>query len=531
MNFKAITLIGLLFLGTGLQVLFADSRPNIIYLMSDDQSSYSMGCYGNSDVKTPNLDRLSSQGVTFDNHYVTTAICMASRATAMTGMYEYKHGCNFSHGEMMTSIWANSYPILLREAGYLTAFAGKFGFELRETPNGPKLELPAEDFDRWGGGPGQTSYDTKKNKSMVAYAKEYPHATLSYGAFSRDFIHASAKSDQPFCLSISFKAPHKPATPDPRFDDVYAGMTFKKPANYGREHGEHFSKQSKQDRQYERFHSWNYSDKYDEVMATYHQQIYAIDVAVGMVREALEEAGVADNTVIIYTSDNGFFCGSHGYGSKVLPYEESTRVPLIIYDPRHANSGKGLRSDALTGNIDFAPTILSLAGLPVPENMDGSNLMALYENPNAELHESLALVNVWGEAATHALGVVTKDMKYLHWGYAAEGFEVTEELYHLGKDPLELTELSGNPEYSPAMQAMRKAYDRHLSDWKKEAVAYNNYQPYGTIFDRETDWSEKEGLFDAKGIEAARKATAEARKTNAVAPKDKGDKANKREDR
>ena len=161
---------------------------------------------------------------------------------------------------------------------------------------------------------------------------------------------------------------------------------------------------------------WNYSDKYDEVMATYHQQIYAIDVAVGMIREALKKSGTENNTVIIYTSDNGFFCGSHGYGSKVLPYEESSRVPLIIYDPRHANSGKKLRTSALTGNIDFAPTILSLAGISSPKNMDGKNLMTVYENPKSSLHHSLALINVWGKEPTHALGVVTEGMKYLYWG-------------------------------------------------------------------------------------------------------------------
>jgi arylsulfatase A-like enzyme len=508
-------LVSVCALGLVVSASHAEKRPNIIYLMADDQSTYTMGCYGNPDVKTPNMDQLAVDGMAFDNHYVTTAICMASRATVMTGMYEYKHGCNFTHGEMMTSTWKKSYPMLLREAGYMTAFAGKFGFDLRETPGGDKLELPAEDFDKWGGGPKQTNYETKKNKSMAAYAEEYPHSTLSYGAFGRDFIEEATKAGKPFCLSISFKAPHKPATPDPKFDDVYAGKTFKKPDNYGREHGEHFSKQSKQDRQYDRFHSWNYSDRYDEVMATYHQQIYAIDVAVGMIREALEGQGVADNTVIIYTSDNGFFCGSHGYGSKVLPYEESTRVPLVIYDPRHPNSGKQLRSDALTGNIDFASTMLKLAGLPVPENMDGANLMKLYDDPAASIHESLTLLNVWGEASTHAMGVVTKDMKYLHWAYAPEGFEVTEELYHLSKDPLELTNQADNPEYSVAMDQMRKAYDRHLSHWKAEAVPYNNYQPYGTIFDRDTPWSEKKGLYSKKGIEASRKATNEARKQNA----------------
>jgi arylsulfatase A-like enzyme len=474
-------------------------RPNIVFLMADDQCTYSMGCYGNPDVRTPNLDKLSSDGMTFDHHYDTTAICMASRATVMTGMYEYKTGCNFSHGDMVADTWQKSYPVLLREAGYLTAFAGKFGFQVKGAPDAKGSAMPEGDFDAWGGAPGQSSYDTAKNKSMAKYAPEFPHSTLSYGAFGRDVIRDAVKAKKPFCLSISFKAPHKPATPDPRFDDVYSGKRFRKPANYGREHGEHFSKQSKQDRQYERFHSWNYSDKYDEVMAVYHQQIYGIDVAVGMIRKALKEHGVTDDTIVIYTSDNGFFCGSHGYGSKVLPYEESSRVPMIIYDPRHKNSGRKLRCNALTGNIDFAPTILKLAGLPVPANMDGDDLMALYDDPKADIHDSMSLINVWGKQPTHALCVVTRDMKYIHWGYAAEGFEVAEELYHLEKDRLERVNQAANPEYGKALEAMRGLYDTHLAKWKTEAVPYNNYQPYGTLFDRSVPWDRKSGLGKANG--------------------------------
>lgn len=486
-------------LGLGLCFVLAENsraatRPNIIFLMADDQCTYSMGCYGNSDVKTPNLDQLAADGMIFDHHYDTTAICMASRATVMTGMYEYKTGCNFEHGDMLAKTWRKSYPKLLRESGYTTAFAGKFGFELQQSPGGKRLGMPESDFDRWGGGPGQTSYETKKNKSMADYADEYPHSTLSYGAFGRDFIRDVAKSEKPFCLSISFKAPHKPATPDPRYVDIYSGKTFAKPANYGRENGEHFSKQSRQDRQYSRFYEWNYADRYDEVMAIYHQQVYAIDVAVGMIRQSLVEQGVADNTVIIYTSDNGFFCGSHGYGSKVLPYEESSRVPMIVFDPRQPNSGKKLRCRSLTGNIDFAPTILHLAGIPIPGNMDGADLMRLYANPDETIHESLSLVNVWGQAATHALGVVTRDTKYIHWGFADDGFEPTEELYHLEADPMELVNRADLPEYEQTLQQMRRLYDERLEHWKSEAVEYNNYQPYGTIFDRNVAWSAKKAV-------------------------------------
>jgi arylsulfatase A-like enzyme len=468
----------------------AESRPNIVFLMSDDQNLYSMGCYGTPDVQTPNLDQLASEGMVFDHHYDTTAICMASRANVMTGKYEYKNGTNFEHGNMMQSTWEQTYPLLLREAGYSTAFAGKFGFEVSMAPK-EKGRLPENDFDRWGGGPGQTSYETKKNKSMAKYADEYPHSTLSYGAFSRDFITDAAKGDQPFCLSISFKAAHRPTTPDPRFDEVYKGKTFTKPGNYGREFSEHFSEQSKQGRQYVRFDEWNYSDKYDEVMAIYYQQIYGIDVAVGMIRDALEAAGVSDNTIVIYTSDNGFFCGAHGYGSKVLPYEEGSRVPLIMYDPRHKNSGRQLRSAALTGNIDFAPTMLELARVEIPSEMDGRSMMPLYDDPRSEIHESLTLVNAWGPLSVQSLSVVTKDWKYIYWPYGDEGMTPSEEMYHLKEDRLELVNRAVKNKHPEVLKELRGVYDKAVRSWRDEAVGYNNYEPYGDYYDRSIPWKKK----------------------------------------
>ena len=460
-----------------------DERPNIVFLMSDDQSTYSLGCYGAPDVKTPHLDQLANDGMIFDNHYVTTAICMASRASVMTGMYEYKTGCNFHHGPLRIEHWKKSYPVLLREAGYQTAFAGKIGFEVAKNPE-EKGVLPKRDFDAWGGGPGQTSYVTKKNESIANYADSYPHSTLAYGAFGSDFIRQASKTNRPFCLSISFKAPHKPATPDPQFDKIYAGAKFTKPDNFGRENGKHFSRQSRQGRQYQRFHSWNYSDQYDQVMATYHQQIFAIDIAVGRIRAAVAEAGVANNTVIIFTSDNGFMCGSHGYGSKVLPYEESSRVPLIILDPRHKNSGKQLRCGELTGNIDFAPTVLSLAGLSVPKKVDGKNLMSLYKVPTRSIHDSLALINVWGPTEVQSLAVVTRDWKYINWPYEEGDFIRTEELYDLRHDRSEMVNLAKEPTAAEALLAMQKKYDMAVKRWQKEAVPYHHYQKYASWFDR-----------------------------------------------
>ncbi len=476
-----------LFIVCGVSSLGAETRkPNIIFLFADDQSTYSVGAYGNKDVVTPNMDKLAADGLIFDRHYNTTAICMASRANVFTGMYEYKTGCNFEHGDMYPEVWEKSYPVLLRSAGYLTAFAGKFGLEVKGKG------LCEEDFDYWGGGPGQTHYETKKNASMKKYAAEFPHSTLSYGAFGRDVIRDAVKKEKPFCLSISFKAPHKPATADPQFDHVYAGKKFTKPANYGRKFGGHMSPQSKVGRQYERFESWDYDKDYDKVMATYHQQVHAIDVALGMVRKEVEEQGIADNTVIIYTSDNGFICGSHGFGSKVLPMEESSRVPLMIFDPRSKSAGKGLRCGKLTGNIDFAPTMLEMAGVEVPKNVDGKSLVKTLDDPKAGGHKQLAFINVWGPIATHSLTCVTETQKYTYWWYGDGNMKPTEEFYDLKNDPMELKNQATNPKYDAAMYDMRKRYDKELDKWKQEAVPYNNYQAYGVFFDRTIRIEDKE---------------------------------------
>ena len=470
----------------------SNTLPNIVFLLADDQCTYSLGCYGNDDVRTPNMDQLAKDGVVFDKHYNTTAICMASRANIFTGMYEYKTGCNFSHGDMRAKVWQKSYPILLREAGYLTAFAGKFGIKV--TGKG----LCESDFDFWGGGPQQTFFKTARNESMKKYAEKYPHSTLSYGAFGQDVIRAAVKQNKPFCLSISFKAPHKPATADPRFNDVYAGKTFTKPQNFGREFGEHLSPQSKSGRQYPRFSDWKYDTDYDGEMAKYHQQVYGIDYALGMIRDELKAQGVTENTVVIYTSDNGYICGSHGYGSKVLPMEESSRVPLMIYDPRSPLNGQQVRCEMLTGNIDFAPTILELAGLPVPSQVDGKSLLGLLKDPEKGGHEQLAFINTFGKMPTQSLTCLTRQHKYTYWWFGNDKMEPVEELFDLKNDPLELKSLAVVPEAEATLDSMRKRYDVELQKWKDHAVDYNNYTRYGTLFDRNVPVNEKTALLRRK---------------------------------
>jgi arylsulfatase A-like enzyme len=314
---------------------------------------------------------------------------------------------------------------------------------------------------------------------MSQYAKKYPHATRSYGAFGSDFIRESAKKDQPFCLSISFKAPHRPVQPDPLYDDIYAGTDFPKPENFGREHGTHFSEQSRQGRQYQRFEEWHYNDSYNEVMAKYYQLIYAVDVAVGMIRKAVENAGVKHKTLIIFTSDNGYLCGAHGYGSKVLPYEESSRVPLIIYDPR--SEKKADRCNVVTGNIDLAATILD-AALGRPNHGNGTSLLKHYINNNPRRDRIIPLINVWGPEQVFSLGFVKGEWKYIYWPYTADGMKASAEMYNLKEDPLELHNRINDNAIRDIRVQLEKDYVNLIHDWTQHAIHRPHYKKAATLF-------------------------------------------------
>jgi arylsulfatase A-like enzyme len=465
-----------------------EKKPNIIFFFTDDQSYDTQKDFGNPDVKTPNLDILANNGVAFKRHYNTTAICMASRANVMTGQFEYKTGCNFDHGSLKTKQWSTSYPVLLRKAGYRVGFAGKFGFSVSNTNGGWKDEgkVAQKDFDFWGGSPGQTSYKTKENKSMVKYAKEYPHSSRAYGAASIDFIRKSVKEDKPFCMSVFFKAPHKPSQPDPVFDSVYKNTVFRKLPNYGRKAGEHLAKQSKMGRQYPRFEGWGYDtdETYQEALRKYNQLIYGVDYSIGMVLEELKKSGLEENTIIIFSSDNGYFNGSHGLGSKVLPYEEGARTPLIIVDPRQKN--KAIQTTSLSGNVDISATILDYAGVDIPDIYDGKSLIKVVENPNKQVRNSLPIVQVWGPKATHCLTVMDDQYKYVYWYYKDEekGIHPTEELFDIVNDPYEMVNIAKLSEHKIQLDKMRKLYDIQLNHWKSDGVKYNGYEKYESLFQR-----------------------------------------------
>lgn len=462
----------------------AETRPNIIFLFTDDQTVGTMGCEGNNEIITPHLDQLASEGVRFTNHYNTTAVCMASRCNVLTGLYEYRHGCNFSHGDLERKFFEESYAARLREAGFFTGFAGKIGFVLKNEP----FEVFENEFDVWAGGPGQTEYATAKNKGIAQYAAEFPHCSRAYGAWAKDFLKSARASGKPFCMSISFKAPHLPFDPDPIDMKLYEGKTFTKPDNYGVANGEHLSPQSKTSRAATGYREW--ITDYDESMAAYCALITGVDAAVGMIREGLEQEGFSENTVIIYTSDNGYSRGAHGFGDKVLPYEEASKSPLIIFDPRLPGGRAGQVSDAVTGNVDMAATIFDLAGVEAPGGMDGKSLLPIMTQDRASVREALPLFNHWGISSAHSMAVVTPDWKFVYW-YWGKGMDPTEELFHLSDNRHEMANVIANPDHAAVLADMRAAYDKEVALLKTKVNPGHGYATFPVLFDRSIPWEDK----------------------------------------
>ena len=342
--------------------------PNIIFLLTDDQRWDMMGCAGNPIIQTPNMDKLAGQGVLFRRNFVTTSICAVSRASFFTGLYARCHGIHGFATSLSEEQHARSYPGMLREAGYRTGFIGKYGVG---------RDMPHDRFDYSKGFAGQGRFLDKDDPTSR------PHLTTIMGDQAQEFLEDST-GGQPFCLSVSFKAPHVQDgeapyfISDPAYDDLYADVTippFHKndSAYYDQLPGflkDEYEGRIRWDRRF------STPEKYQESVKRYYQLIYGVDVQIGRMLETLQRKGWDENTVIIFTGDNGFYLGERGLASKWLMHEESIRTPLIIRDPREKGTA-GTTRDEMALNIDCAPTILSLAGIDAPASMNGRDLRPL----------------------------------------------------------------------------------------------------------------------------------------------------------
>jgi arylsulfatase len=401
-------------------------RLNIVFLLADDLRWNSLGCMGNKVLQTQNIDDLSSNGIRFINTCVTTSISMVSRATLLTGQYMSRHKIREFGVPLSEEAFSQTYPAILRKAGYWTGYIGKYGvgkirgnsFDFSTEYEG-KHWFPEEN--------GDSIHVTEKNVTdALQFLKERPRG-------------------RPFSLSVGFFAPHaqdnhpdqyryQPGSekfyhddiipvPETASDEFFKSLPYflATDANEGRI----------------RWH-WRFDspEKYQKYMKAYYRILTEIDLAVGRIISELKNQGVYDNTMIIFMGDNGYFHGEHGLADKWYPYEESIRVPLIVHDPRLSSHAGNIVNDEFVLNIDIAPTIIAAAGQSVPEGMQGEDFSKLYLSKKQVkwrtdfYYEHPVVTNEQRIPTSEAL--VTHNEKYIWWPHYQY-----EEYFDLNKDPFE----------------------------------------------------------------------------------------------
>jgi len=407
---------------------------------------------GHPVLKTPNLDRLANEGIRFANAFVTTSVCAASRATILTGLYERSHRYTFHTLPLSEELINASYPAVLRRAGYRTGFVGKFGVEV----------LP---------GARSQMFDYFKPLNRSPYFRKQAdgskvHITQTVGDLAIDFLNSQSK-DRPFSLSISFNAPHaedgdkKDHYPwPPSSDELYSGEEFptpklNAPAVY--ESQPEFLKESLNRERY--FWRWDTPEKYQQNMLGYYRLLSGMDHTVGRILDHLEAMGLADNTVVIFCGDNGYFMGERGFAGKWSHYDESLRVPMSSCYPRVADVDRSSVDQHIVLNLDIAATLLDLAGVSLPPTYQGRSLMALVQGSKPNNWRSDFLI----EHLMHSPGKIPKyeGVRDRRWVYARyfEQEPVFEFLHDLDSDPSQLRNLAQDPAHAKQLESMRKRCD------------------------------------------------------------------------
>lgn len=428
-----------------------EQRPNIIFVLTDDQRWDALGVMGNPVIQTPNMDKLASAGILFQNAYATTSICCVSRASVLTGQYESRHKIDDFDTDFSPERLEKTYPPLLKDGGYNIGFIGKFG--VGHHP-------PDSVFDFWvdteAGGKGQPDYIT-----IDKHGREV-HDTDTIGSAIQAFLDEFG-SDGPFCLSVSFKAPHEQdGYPpkyiiQPKYKDYYKDAVIPETATADPKYWEMLPDFFRTDTNFGRARwkgLFGTPELYQENVKNYYRLITGVDDVIGDMVKKLEKSGIAENTMIIVMGDNGMLLGEHGIEGKWYGYEESVRVPLFIYYPQLPDKITQYRAAQIALNIDIAPTILSMAGVPVPPGMQGVNLIDVIENKIPERADFFYQHYFLGSPQIPRVeGVVTKDFKYMN--YVEHHYE---ELFDIKHDPHETTNLVNDPKYHMKLNELRRRY-------------------------------------------------------------------------
>ena len=430
-------------------------KPNILFVLIDDQRNDVMSCAGHPIVKTPTVDKLAEKGHRFLNSFVTTPICAASRASIFTGLYESKHNYTFGKDPIKEEFSTSSYPFLLRKAGYRTGFVGKFGVKLEEQDS-----IIAEMFDFYEPSPINAPHFVKQPDGSMKHSAEV------WGDKAIEFIDTQT-SDKPFCLSISFNSVHAvdnnhtpgndghypyPKAVASMYEDVEMPQPKLSDPEIFDNHPE-FLKNSLNRERY--FWRWDTEEKYQINMRAYFRMISGYDNVMKRVFTALKEKGLDKNTIIIYSADNGYYMGNRGFAGKWTHYEESLRVPLIIYDPREPEETGGRLEENIALNIDIPATILDFAGILAPQHYQGKSLLPVLKDQDAsEWRESFFCEHrMKHDQIPKYLGV--RDQRYVYVNYYEQN-PPYEYLHDLENDPDQLINLANNTEYKEILQKMKE---------------------------------------------------------------------------
>jgi arylsulfatase A-like enzyme len=432
-------------------------RPNIVLLVTDDQRWDCLGCAHHPLLKTPHIDRLAKEGVLFRNTFATTAICCVSRASIITGRYARNHRVPDFNTPLAKNVLETTFFALLRRLGYMVACFGKWGI------GGPMPESYFAAWDAWGG---QGDYFHKVNGELVHNSEYLARKAIGFLEEQRP--------GKPFCLLVYYKAPHEPYLPDPRDAALFKDDPITGPKTFTKAHFAQlpdFLQQSLGAVWGKRDHP--NAEKHAEFIRQYLRCIAGVDRSVGKIMGALDRLKLADNTLVLYSSDHGMFLGEHGLSGKWLMHEESIRVPLIVHYPKLPPAMRGKRLDAMALNIDLAPTIVDFAGGKVPAEMDGRSLKPLLTAEPVQWRDDFFYEHHYhhGGRIPRSEGVRTARWSYITY------FDVQpkyEELYDLERDPLqEHNRLSRQT----VLQAMRRLHLQYVSRLPPAALPTHNPPP------------------------------------------------------
>lgn len=424
-----------------------ERAPNFVIFVTDDQRWDALGVAGNKIIRTPNIDAIARQGLIFSRAYVTTSICPTSRTSILTGQYARRHGIWDFKQKISDELFAQTYPTVLRSAGYFTGFVGKYGV-------GPSY--PDDKFDFIRSFNGQGKYELRTPGGG------FQHMTAANGNDAIEFLRWRDLG-KPFCLSVSFKAPHaqdgdpRQFVYDPADQQLYATDEIPFPPGYDPDGYEKFPEFFKFKNEARRRWQIRFSrpELFQEMVKSYYRLITGVDREVGRIVNEIQNQGLLQSTVVLFTSDNGFYLGEHGLAGKWFGHEPSIRVPLILTDFRRPSIVGPNVVDHVALNIDIAPTIISLAGAPPAPGMQGRDLSQFVERPiPAEWRQDFLYEHLLEyPGIPKSEGTIGRRFKYLRYW---RGADIYEELFDLQKDPFELRNLAAKSQSDGLLPRMRE---------------------------------------------------------------------------